>query len=258
MQIIDGRHPVIELSEKYFIKNNCELDDSRVMIITGPNMAGKSTYMRQVALIQLMAQMGCFVPANSVRLGIVSRIFTRIGAYDDIVSGQSTFMVEMNEVATILNNFDEKSLIILDEIGRGTSTFDGISIAWSVVEEIAKKNSKCLFATHYHQLNNLSNYFTNVKNFHITVKETDDDIVFLRKIVEGGTDKSYGIQVAKLAGVPKHVIERSKQIMTNLEMDDNISSKIHQNLKKEKPKKKDGDPLEKNHYSQKDLDTYFA
>ena len=263
LSLSDCRHPVIEISEKYFIKNDCNFDeDTRTMIITGPNMAGKSTFMRQIALIQIMAQIGCFVPASSAKLSIADRIFTRIGAYDDLVSGKSTFMVEMSEVANILHNFSSRSLIILDEIGRGTSTFDGISIAWAVVESIARKNSKCLFATHYHQLNKLSDYFSNVKNFHITVKETFDDIVFLRKIVEGGTDKSYGIQVAKLAGVPNDVIDRSKQIMIQLEMDDEITAKIHSNLKKQKVssnklEKKKVDPLNESHYSQENLVDFY-
>ncbi|MFC1800538.1 DNA mismatch repair protein MutS [Nanoarchaeota archaeon] len=227
--IKDGRHPVVEKIEDFFIPNDVVLNnESHMGIITGPNMAGKSTYMRQVALITLMAQIGSFVPASEAKVGVVDRIFTRVGAYDDLTMGQSTFMVEMTETANILNNATDKSLVILDEIGRGTSTFDGISIAWSVAEYISKSiKAKTLFATHYHQLNNLSEHISGVKNYNIAVKEKDDHIVFLRKIVEGGTDKSYGIQVAKLAGLPSEVIERSKVIMDKLEMEDKISDKIH-------------------------------
>ncbi len=234
MIIKDGRHPVVEQLEDMFIPNNIDINEKkRIMIITGPNMSGKSTVMRQVALIQLMAQIGCFVAATNANLSIVDRIFTRVGAYDDLTMGQSTFMVEMNETANILNNATSNSLIILDEIGRGTSTFDGISIAWAVAEYIAGTlNAKTLFATHYHQLNKLADKFSNVVNFNIAIKEEDDNIIFLHKLLEGGTDKSYGIQVAKLAGLPKDVITRSKHIMTQLEMDDKISEKIHNDLKK--------------------------
>ncbi len=204
-----------------FIDNDTYLDEKnhRVSIITGPNMAGKSTYMRQTALIVLMAQIGSFVPAESANIGVVDRIFTRVGASDDLASGQSTFMVEMNEVANILRNATSNSLLILDEIGRGTSTFDGLSIAWAVVEYIADIKiigAKTLFATHYHELTELEGKIPGVNNYCIAVKENGDDIVFLRKIVSGGADKSYGIQVAKLAGLPDVVIERSKEIVNQL------------------------------------------
>ena len=204
-----------------FIENDTYLDQNknRISIITGPNMAGKSTYMRQTALIVLMAQIGSFVPAQTANIGIVDRIFTRVGASDDLASGQSTFMVEMNEVANILRNATAKSLLILDEIGRGTSTFDGLSIAWAVVEHISNPKllgAKTLFATHYHELTELEGKLDSVNNYCIAVKEKGDDIVFLRKIVKGGADRSYGIQVAKLAGLPDSVIERAKEISEQL------------------------------------------
>lgn len=204
-----------------FVANNTYLDNAknRISIITGPNMAGKSTYMRQTALIVLMAQIGSFVPAQEANIGIVDRIFTRVGASDDLASGQSTFMVEMTEVANILRNATPKSLLILDEIGRGTSTFDGLSIAWAVVEYIANTKllgAKTLFATHYHELTELEGTLDGVNNYCIAVKENGDDIVFLRKIIKGGADKSYGIQVAKLAGVPDTVIERAKELVADL------------------------------------------
>ena len=223
INIRDGRHPVVEkmIPNDMFIANDTYLDDKkqRISIITGPNMAGKSTYMRQAALIVLMAQLGSFVPASSANIGLVDRIFTRVGASDDLASGQSTFMVEMNEVANILRNATSKSLLILDEIGRGTSTFDGLSIAWAVVEYISNSKllgAKTLFATHYHELTELEGKISNVNNYCIAVKEKGDDIVFLRKIVKGGADKSYGIQVAKLAGVPDPVINRAKEIVEEL------------------------------------------
>ena len=223
IDIRDGRHPVVEkmIPNDMFIANDTYLDDKkqRISIITGPNMAGKSTYMRQAALIVLMAQLGSFVPASSANIGLVDRIFTRVGASDDLASGQSTFMVEMNEVANILRNATSKSLLILDEIGRGTSTFDGLSIAWAVVEYISNSKllgAKTLFATHYHELTELEGKISNVNNYCIAVKEKGDDIVFLRKIVKGGADKSYGIQVAKLAGVPDPVINRAKEIVEEL------------------------------------------
>ena len=223
IDIRDGRHPVVEkmIPNDMFIANDTYLDDKkqRISIITGPNMAGKSTYMRQAALIVLMAQLGSFVPASSANIGLVDRIFTRVGASDDLASGQSTFMVEMNEVANILRNATNKSLLILDEIGRGTSTFDGLSIAWAVVEYISNSKllgAKTLFATHYHELTELEGKISNVNNYCIAVKEKGDDIVFLRKIVKGGADKSYGIQVAKLAGVPDPVINRAKEIVEEL------------------------------------------
>lgn len=223
IDIKEGRHPVVEkmIPNDLFISNDTYLDDKkhRISIITGPNMAGKSTYMRQTALIVLMAQIGSFVPAASANIGMVDRIFTRVGASDDLASGQSTFMVEMNEVANILRNATNKSLLILDEIGRGTSTFDGLSIAWAVVEHISNSKllgAKTLFATHYHELTELEGKIENVNNYCIAVKEKGDDIVFLRKIVKGGADKSYGIQVAKLAGVPDSVILRAKEIVQEL------------------------------------------
>lgn len=223
IDIRDGRHPVVEkmIPNEMFIANDTYLDDKkqRISIITGPNMAGKSTYMRQTALIVLMAQLGSFVPASSANIGLVDRIFTRVGASDDLASGQSTFMVEMNEVANILRNATSRSLLILDEIGRGTSTFDGLSIAWAVVEYISNSRllgAKTLFATHYHELTELEGKIDNVNNYCIAVKEKGDEIVFLRKIVKGGADKSYGIQVAKLAGVPDTVIARAKEIVEEL------------------------------------------
>ncbi|MDD6482612.1 MAG: DNA mismatch repair protein MutS [Lachnospiraceae bacterium] len=227
IDIKGGRHPVVEkmIDNDLFIENDTYLDNqnNRISIITGPNMAGKSTYMRQTALIVLMAQIGSFVPAVSANIGIVDRIFTRVGASDDLASGQSTFMVEMNEVANILRNATSDSLLILDEIGRGTSTFDGLSIAWAVVEYISNPKllgAKTLFATHYHELTELEGKLDSVNNYCIAVKEKGDDIVFLRKIVKGGADKSYGIQVAKLAGLPDTVIERAKEIVEQLAAND--------------------------------------
>ena len=232
INIKEGRHPVVEkmIVNDMFINNDTYLDNNKhcVSIITGPNMAGKSTYMRQTALIVLMAQIGCFVPATSANIGIVDRIFTRVGASDDLASGQSTFMVEMNEVANILRNATSNSLLILDEIGRGTSTFDGLSIAWAVIEHISNTRilgAKTLFATHYHELTELEGKINNVNNYCIAVKEQGDDIVFLRKIVKGGADKSYGIQVAKLAGVPEIVINRAKEIVEQL-TDNDIIEKV--------------------------------
>ena len=222
IEIIDGRHPILEkiIEGERFVPNDTCLDshNNQIMIITGPNMAGKSTYMRQTALIVLLSQTGSFVPAREARIGIVDRIFTRVGAQDYLQKGQSTFMVEMNETANILNNATSRSLIILDEIGRGTSTFDGISIAWSVVEYIHNNTkAKTLFATHYHELTELSITLDSVKNYNIAVKEWNDEIIFLRKIAVGSADKSYGIQVARLAGLPKEVIERAKEVLANLE-----------------------------------------
>ncbi len=224
IEIVNGRHAVVErmMEMDMFIGNDTLLDsnENRILIITGPNMAGKSTYMRQVALIVLMAQIGCFVPADKAIIGIVDRIFTRVGASDDLAQGQSTFMVEMSELANILNNATTESLILLDEVGRGTSTYDGLSIAWAVVEYLASPNirgARTLFATHYHELTELEGVLEGVKNYCVTVKENNDDIIFLRKIVRGSIDKSYGIQVAKLAGVSDLVIERAKQILVHLE-----------------------------------------
>lgn len=232
IQIKDGRHPVVEqmIVNDMFIANDTYLDNSKncISVITGPNMAGKSTYMRQAALIVLMAQLGSFVPASFANIGIVDRIFTRVGASDDLASGQSTFMVEMNEVANILRNATPDSLLVLDEIGRGTSTFDGLSIAWAVIEHISNRKylgAKTLFATHYHELTELEGKMSNVNNYCIAVKEKGDDIVFLRKIVKGGADKSYGIQVAKLAGVPDMVIDRAKEIVEQLS-DNDITEKV--------------------------------
>ncbi|HLB25221.1 MAG TPA: DNA mismatch repair protein MutS [Nitrospirota bacterium] len=223
IEIRDGRHPVVEeiVGRERYIPNDAYIDpEQRLLIITGPNMAGKSTFMRQVALIALMAHTGSFVPAKSARIGLVDRIFTRVGASDNIARGQSTFMVEMNETANILNNATARSLIILDEIGRGTSTFDGLSIAWAVAEYIhdrARVGARTLFATHYHELTELAATCPGIKNYNIAVREWKDEIVFLRKIVEGGADKSYGIQVARLAGLPREVVERAKEILANLE-----------------------------------------
>ena len=255
MQIRDGRHPVLEqqLVEERFVPNDTGLQSRagfqpapigaadetistplaltrdpdrleacptlpQIALITGPNMAGKSTYIRQVALLTLLAHTGSFVPATEACIDLVDRIFTRIGASDDLSRGQSTFMVEMTETANILNNATPRSLIVLDEIGRGTSTFDGLSLAWSIVEHLHNAvGAKTLFATHYHELAELSARLPRLKNFNVVVREWHDQIVFLRKIVEGGTDKSYGIQVARLAGVPKEVLERAKQILSNLE-----------------------------------------
>ena len=231
IDIREGRHPVVEkmIRNDMFVSNDTYLDDKKhkIAIITGPNMAGKSTYMRQIALLVLMAQIGSFVPAQSAQIGIVDRIFTRVGASDDLASGQSTFMIEMTEVANILRNATKNSLIILDEIGRGTSTFDGLSIAWAVVEYIANTKllgAKTLFATHYHELTELEGKLESVDNYCIAVKEQGEDIVFLRKIIKGGADKSYGIQVAKLAGVPENVLKRAREIVQQLS-DHDIASK---------------------------------
>jgi DNA mismatch repair protein MutS len=224
LAIRDGRHPVVELLPESgrFVPNDTLLDcvDNQLLIITGPNMAGKSTYIRQVALIVILAQMGSFVPAASAAIGVVDRVFTRVGAGDDIARGRSTFMVEMQETANILNNATARSLIVLDEIGRGTSTFDGISIAWSVAEYLhnhAEVKAKTLFATHYHELTDIALTLPGVKNYNVLVSEKDDRVVFLRKIVPGAADKSYGIQVARLAGLPPEVVARAKEILANLE-----------------------------------------
>ena len=223
IEIKGGRHPVVEkfISDSYFVPNDTLLDTihNRLLLITGPNMAGKSTYMRQVALIVLMAQIGSFVPADSARLSIADKIFTRVGASDDLASGQSTFMLEMNEVAYILKNATKNSLIVYDEIGRGTSTYDGMSIARAVAEYTLSKKigAKTLFATHYHELTVLENEFEGVVNYNIAAKKRGDDITFLRKIVRGAADDSYGIEVAKLAGVPAEVIRRAKEILGAIE-----------------------------------------
>lgn len=240
MEINDGRHPVIEAIEQKYIPNDCSFDESKkMMIITGPNMSGKSSFMRQNALIIILAQIGCFVPAKSANIGIVDKIYTRIGAFDDISSGQSTFMVEMNETANIVNNATDKSFIILDEIGRGTSTYDGISLAWAIAEYIITKiKAKTLFATHYHQLNRLSDYYSKIKNYNITVLEEHNKIIFLYKIIEGGTDKSYGIEVAKLAGLPKELIENARKAMYHLEVEDEVSDKLYKPLMEKAKNKK--------------------
>lgn len=249
IDIKGGRHPVVEkmLANGSFVENDTYLNnaESRISIITGPNMAGKSTYMRQTALITLMAQIGSFVPAESANIGLCDRIFTRVGASDDLASGQSTFMIEMNEVANILRNATKDSLLILDEIGRGTSTFDGLSIAWAVVEYIADPNilgAKTLFATHYHELTELEGKLSSVNNFCIAVQEEGDDIVFLRKIIKGGADRSYGIQVARLAGVPEPVLQRAREICNEL-IDSDITTKVKDiDIKpalSEQPKKKE-------------------
>ena len=239
-----GRHPVIEkmLGAGSFVDNDTYLDkdENRLSIITGPNMAGKSTYMRQVALITLMAQVGSFVPASEAHIGVVDKIFTRVGASDDLSMGQSTFMVEMMEVATILKEATSNSLVILDEIGRGTSTYDGLSIAWAVAEYIADKEkcgAKTLFATHYHELTELENQSDGIKNYSIAVKEKGEDIIFLRKIVRGGTDESYGIHVARLAGVPKVVTQKANEFLRNIEKKNVLTGK---KAEKEDKKKVEG------------------
>ena len=226
----DVRHPVVERLESRYVPNSLILsEDDRTIILTGPNMSGKSTFMRSVALVQLLAQIGSFVPCSKAELGVVDKIFSRIGAYDDVTHGQSTFMVEMLETANILHNATEKSLIILDELGRGTSTFDGIALAYAVVVHLhTVSKAKTLFATHYHQLNNLADRLQGVRNCHMKIKESGDDIVFLRQLAEGGTDKSYGIHVAKLAGVPSAVITSAKEFMAKLELDDTIKGKVSQ------------------------------
>ena len=237
ISIVEGRHPVVEqsMTDSGFIPNDThlDLDDNRMMIITGPNMAGKSTYMRQVALICLMAQIGSFVPAREAHLSVCDRIFTRVGASDDLASGQSTFMVEMSETAYILRNATSRSLIILDEIGRGTSTFDGLAIAWAVVEYICNKDNigaKTLFATHYHELSELEGHMDGIKNYCISVKEHGEDVIFMRKILRGGADKSFGVHVARLAGIPHPVIVRAHEIQARLEVSDINQNTIGQNI----------------------------
>jgi DNA mismatch repair protein MutS len=235
VEFVDGRHPVLEqtLVEERFVPNDTLLDnrEQQLLIITGPNMAGKSTYIRQVALLVLMAQTGSFIPATRATVGLVDRIFTRVGATDDLARGQSTFMVEMNETANILNNATSKSLIVLDEIGRGTSTFDGLSIAWAVAEHLhSAVGAKTLFATHYHELTELAVTLPRVKNYNVAVREWHDQVIFLHKILPGGTDKSYGIQVARLAGLPKEVLARAKEVLNNLE---EASCKGKQNVPKQ-------------------------
>ena len=245
LEICDGRHPIIEASHigEKFIPNDTLLDDQgqKLLLITGPNMAGKSTYIRQVAMIAIMAQIGSFVPAKSAHIGVVDKVFTRIGASDDLSRGQSTFMVEMTETANILNNVTDRSLVILDEIGRGTSTYDGISIAWSVAEYLLTaegRGAKTLFATHYWELTKLEEKIPGAVNYNVAVHESDDHIVFLRKIVKGGTDKSYGIHVARLAGLPCDVIERSKEILIHLEENANQKSAFEPAKPRRRPKAK--------------------
>ncbi|MCZ6599064.1 MAG: DNA mismatch repair protein MutS, partial [Planctomycetota bacterium] len=225
IRIVEGRHPVIERSTacEAFVPNDSDVDRGRrrITILTGPNMAGKSTYIRQVALIVLLAQIGSFVPAGEAHIGVVDRIFTRVGAGDDISRGESTFMVEMVEIANIVNNASERSLVILDEVGRGTSTFDGLALAWAIVEHLHERvGARTLFATHYHQLTDLAARYNGICNQNVSVREWGDEIVFLHKIVEGGTDRSYGIHVARLAGVPDDVVERAKRILSDLEQDE--------------------------------------
>ena len=242
--IRDGRHPVVEktMSDGMFVPNDTEMntDDKRMQIITGPNMAGKSTYMRQVALIVLMAHIGSFVPAREATIPLVDNVFTRIGASDDLAGGQSTFMVEMSETAYILRNATNRSLVILDEIGRGTSTFDGLSIAWSTVEYLCdqkKCGAKTLFATHYHELSELEGVLDGVANYQISVKEHGEEVIFLRKIVRGGADKSFGVYVARLAGIPHAVVARAQELEARLEANNITQNTIGQNIL-EKGKKK--------------------
>jgi DNA mismatch repair protein MutS len=246
LEITEGRHPVTEKMIKEsertiagmhdFIGNGTYLSstETQIALMTGPNMSGKSTYIRQVALIVILVQMGCWVPAKGCRMGLVDRIFSRIGANDDLASGASTFMVEMNETANILNNATDRSLIILDEIGRGTSTYDGLSIAWAIVEFLHEHwgfGPRTLFATHYHELTKLSKDLYRVKNFHVAVKEWNDDIIFIRSIEKGAADRSYGIHVAKLAGMPSSVIKRANEVLEQLELEENT---IQQTLQKKK------------------------
>ena len=220
LSIIDGRHPVVEqiLVDKVFVPNDIELgSQTDLIILSGPNASGKSCYLRQVGLLQIMAQIGSWIPAKSCTLGIADQLFTRVGAVDDLAAGQSTFMVEMIETAFILNKATEKSLVLLDEIGRGTSTFDGLSIAWSVSEFLAKKiESRSIFATHYHELNQISEYIENVENYQVLVQHKNNSLSFLHKVKKGGTNKSYGIEAARLAGVPKEVINNAKRNLNNL------------------------------------------
>jgi len=231
LDIRQGRHPVIEkqlpIGETY-IANDVYLDSEtqQIIIITGPNMSGKSALLRQTALITLMAQIGCFVPVESAKIGVVDKIFTRVGASDNISQGESTFMVEMNEAASILNNLSNRSLILFDELGRGTSTYDGISIAWAIVEYIHEHGSckaKTLFATHYHELNEMEKSFHRIKNYNVSVKEVDKKVIFLRKLVRGGSEHSFGIHVAKMAGMPQSIVKRSEQILKQLETDNRQS-----------------------------------
>ncbi len=236
IDIKDGRHPVVEKAiPEPFIPNDTFLNrqDNHLVILTGPNMAGKSTYIRQTAVLVILAQMGAYIPASSASIGIVDKIFTRIGAHDEITRGQSTFMVEMSETAGILNNLSERSLVVLDEIGRGTSTFDGLSLAWAIAEYLAKHKIRTLFATHFHELTALAEEFPGVKNFNVSVKKWNDEIIFLHKIIPGGTDDSYGIYVAKLAGIPQEVVQRSQKILTRLEISGDLQAKIRTRVPEE-------------------------
>ena len=252
LTIHDGRHPVVEcmLSDNLFVPNDTEMNDGnlRMQIITGPNMAGKSTYMRQVALIVLMAHMGSFVPAREAAISLVDNVYTRVGASDDLAGGQSTFMVEMSETAYILRNATARSLVILDEIGRGTSTFDGLSIAWATVEylcDLKKCGAKTLFATHYHELSELEGVLEGVSNYQISVKEHGEEVIFLRKIVRGGADKSFGVYVARLAGVPHAVVARAQEIEARLEANNINQNTIGKNiLEKGKRKNQQQDMFE--------------
>jgi DNA mismatch repair protein MutS len=227
IKIVDGRHPSMEmiLGQNEFVPNGIDFGDGgkTLLIVTGPNMAGKSTFMRQCALIVLLAQMGSFVPAKSAEIGLVDRIFTRVGAFDDLTARQSTFMIEMIETANILNNATERSLVILDEIGRGTSTFDGMALAWAVAERIVQMKTRALFATHFHHLTEMASQYHGVQNVHTLAKESGDTIVFLHKIVDGGTDKSYGVHVAALAGVPDPVVKRAKEILARIEKENSVA-----------------------------------
>ncbi|MGB5592664.1 MAG: DNA mismatch repair protein MutS, partial [Crocosphaera sp.] len=244
IEIIDGRHPVVEqsLASGLFVPNSTFMGDDQekntpdLIILTGPNASGKSCYLRQVGLIQLMAQTGSFVPATAAKLGISDRIFTRVGAVDDLATGQSTFMVEMNETANILNHATEKSLILLDEIGRGTATFDGLSIAWAVAEYLATEvQGRTIFATHYHELNELASILSNVANYQVTVQELAHEIIFLHQVTPGGADKSYGIEAGRLAGLPASVISRAKQVMNQIEKHSKIALGLRQGIKKVNP-----------------------
>ncbi|KJJ83202.1 DNA mismatch repair protein MutS [Candidatus Omnitrophus magneticus] len=239
-QLVEARHPVLELllKDKEFVSNNLTMnhDEGNIFIITGSNMAGKSTFIREIALITIMAQMGSFVPAQKAEIGIVDRVFTRVGASDRLQRGMSTFMMEMIETANILNNATSKSLIILDEIGRGTSTYDGVSIAWAVVEYIQKKfcGARTLFATHFHELTELTNIYPNIKNYNLATREWKDEIIFLYKVIEGSSDESFGIHVARLAGMPNEVVLRARDILNNLQKDSLFGNVQNKFLKKEK------------------------
>jgi DNA mismatch repair protein MutS len=258
ISIVDGRHPVVEqtVKDEDFVPNDISLDsrEQQMLIITGPNMAGKSTILRQTALTVLMAQMGSFVPASKAVIGIVDRIFTRVGASDDLARGQSTFMVEMNETANILRHVTPRSLVILDEIGRGTSTYDGLSIAWAVAETLhdcEEKGVRTLFATHYHELTEMVTTKHRVKNFNIAVREWNDQIIFLRKLVPGGTSRSYGIQVARIAGLPDRALRRAKEILNNLEGTE-LDETGRPRLAQTSHKKSEGDVLQLSLFETKD------